>query len=162
MGEDQPALVDFDRRAAIADLHEFPGVCGLHDPDRVVPGERGIAGGVPQVFVVVAEQRGELAADLAREQRHALAARHRPFDRVHVEQAEIVGLEQFLPRAFGADGGIAAHIGGAAVVLAELDEAQVLDPAALAGDDGEQHGFGRLARVAAVELHQGLGADLAD
>ena len=75
VGEQQPAFVQFDRRAAIADLHEFPGKLRLQNRLAAVPGVQVVGIDEVEVLVVLPADHGVSAVDLAGEQGHALVSR---------------------------------------------------------------------------------------
>ena len=74
VGEHQPALVQLDGRAAIADLDEFPRIFGFEQQRAALPFVERIRPQQEQVLAVLPTDHAILPADLAREQRHALVA----------------------------------------------------------------------------------------
>ena len=72
VGEHEPALVGLDRRPAVADLDRLPRLVGDVERRRRRPAPDVVGEGDARSLAVVAGQRGEPAADPAREQRQAL------------------------------------------------------------------------------------------
>jgi hypothetical protein len=66
VGEQQPAFVKFDRRSAIADLHEFPGKLGFQDRRSAIPAIQIVRIDEIKILVVLPRNHGELAVDLSR------------------------------------------------------------------------------------------------
>jgi hypothetical protein len=90
VGEQQPAGVGQDRAAAIADLDELPRVLGLHQQRAFgVPPVEPLGLEQEQVLAVLPADHRELAADLLREQRHALVAPGLALDRLEQEALEV-------------------------------------------------------------------------
>src|SRR3546814_9251422 len=57
MGEEQPAFVEFDGRAAIADLDELPRIFGLHDHLAEAPFVEVVRQDEVQALIVVADRK---------------------------------------------------------------------------------------------------------
>ncbi len=85
MGQHQPSFIQFDRRSAIADLHKFPRIFGLHHRHAIIPIIQIFGCDIMQVFIILPRDHGIAAINLAREQRHALVARRFALQRGHLE-----------------------------------------------------------------------------
>jgi len=95
MRDDEPALRQLDRAAAIANLHELQGsaaarisVASFHDMQIVGRDQL-------QRLAIRARQHRVPPADAAREQRHALVADRIPAQRHEGEASEVVGSQHF-------------------------------------------------------------------
>src|SRR3546814_4064096 len=69
MGEEQPAFVEFDGRAAISDLDELPRIFGLHDHLAEAPFVEVVRQDEVQALIVVARDHRIAPADLSRKKR---------------------------------------------------------------------------------------------
>jgi hypothetical protein len=65
--QQQPAFIEFDRRSAIADLHELPGIARLQDWLATVPGVEIVGIDQIEIFVVLSRDHRIFAIDLLRE-----------------------------------------------------------------------------------------------
>ena len=103
-----------------------------------------------QVDVLPVEPRGhhELAADLAREERHALVLYARAVKRADLEVAEVRRLDELGKDAHPVVGGVRRVVRGAPVLVREADEPRVLDPAALVLADREDDALGEKGNLA--------------
>jgi len=63
VGKHQPALIEFDRRAAIADLDELPREFRLQDSEATIPGVQVVRVDEIQVLIVLPRDHGVVAAD---------------------------------------------------------------------------------------------------
>src|SRR5436190_10462429 len=75
--QQQPAVVELDRRSTAADLHEFPRILGLKDGAPALPRDEIVGKDEIKVLVVLPSDHRIPAIDLARKQSHALVARRR-------------------------------------------------------------------------------------
>ena len=136
----QPALLQFDRRSAVADLHELPRELRLQDRLTAFPPVEVVGIDQIEVFVILSRDHGVLAVDPAREERHALVARGSAVQGRHPERQKVAGLDQFRPDRRALVGGIGCVI-GRPTVIAELDEARVFDAVRLRFRDRKDHAF---------------------
>ena len=140
MGQHQPTLVGEDRATAIADLDEFPGELGLQQQHPVVvPVIDPPRGEQVEVLPVLAADHVVAAAELAREQRHALVAAGASVDRFHREAVEVARAQQLGSDLLAVVGGVGADPFVIAGSVLETDEAQVLEPVALRLGHREDH-----------------------
>ena len=130
----QPAVVQLDGRAAIADLHELPRILGLKNGSTAVPCVKIVGIDQIKILVVLPADHRIAAVDLSREQSHALVARRRSAERRHPERSEIRGCEQLGANRPAAIGGI-GRIERLSSVVVEFDEARVLDAVGLGVGD---------------------------
>ena len=110
-----------------------------------------------QIFPVLPSDRHIAVADLAREQGDALVARRGPGDRAQMKFAPVMR-----PQQLGLDlapriGGIGAQPFGAAIIMGELHQPQVLQPIALRISDGKDHGAGQGAVAVAQHGDRAFG-----
>ena len=112
---------------------------GVHQQLAAVPVGEVVRFQQEQVLPVLPADHHVAAADLLREQRHALVARRIAGHRHQLDRAEIAGPQQFRADAAARKGGVGAEIFLAAVVMGEMGEAQVLQPVGLGRRDREDH-----------------------
>ncbi len=139
MGQQQPALVQLDRRAAIAHLNQLPRLLGRYDLGSLVPVHQVVGADQEDVLAVLAADHAVLTSDLARKQGHALVTGGRAGEGLKAELAEVVGGQQFRADARTGVGGIGAAVDRAGAVV-EQDQAKVLQPVPLGVGEGEDHG----------------------
>ena len=116
------------------------------------PGQQVVGQVQPDVLAVLTAQHGVVAADPAREQRHALGRRRGARPCPHLERAEVDARQQLGSRLHAAECGIGAVIGHRAVVIDEAGQPHVLDALALARQHGEEHGLGYGQAAAAMKV----------
>src|SRR5438067_5277295 len=92
--QQQPAVVELDRRSAAADLHEFPRILWLKDGATALPCAKIVGKDEIEVLVVLSSDHGIAAIDLARKKSHAFVARRRSGEWDHSERCEIRRFEQ--------------------------------------------------------------------
>ena len=126
MGQQQPALVELDRRSAIADLHEFPRELRLQDRDTAIPGIQIRRIQQVEVLIVLPADHGVVAADLSGKQRHALVASGGPAQRGHAKRNEIARLDQLGSYRCAAIGSV-CRVKGFPRAIFKLHEAGILD-----------------------------------
>src|SRR3546814_5814301 len=126
MGEEQPAFVEFDGRAAIADLDELPRIFGLHDHLAEAPFVEVVRQDEVQALIVVARDHRIAPADLSRKKRHPLVVRRSALERCQMECHEVPGFDQLRPYAASAVGGEGRIIGGLARSEEHTSELQSL------------------------------------
>ena len=127
VGDDQPAGLRLDGRAAVADLHELPRLCGPQQLLRVFPVVHVVGKHEVEVLVVLSRDHRVAAVDAAGEERHAFVFHGAPVEREHAEVLEIARLDELRQDDAAVVCRVGRVIDDAPVVLDEADEAGVLD-----------------------------------
>ncbi len=151
MGQQQPALIEFDRRSAIADLHELPRKFRFQNGLTAVPCGEVVRIDQIQILIILPRDHGVIAADLPWEQRHALVLGSSAPQRCQPERHEIVGRDQFGTDRPPAIGGIGRVVGFPALI-AKFDKARILNAVRL--------GFGDRKDDALAQLFFGIESQL--
>ena len=138
MGQQQPALVELDRRPAIADLHELPRELRLQDRNAAIPGMQVGRIDEIEVLVVLPADHGVLAVDLPGEQGHALVPCGGSPQGRHAKGYEIGGLDQLGSYRGAAIGGV-CRVEGLSPAVFEFHETGIFDPVRLGQGDGKDH-----------------------
>ncbi len=132
IGEPQLPICRNSQR--VGRLHErLPGV-----PEMEIVGIHQV-----EVLAVLARDHDVLAADPAREKRHALALHLAAVQRADLEVEKIAGFQHLGNGDPAIVGGVGRDIGDAAVVLDEPDEARILDPVRFVRRTGKDDPFGQ-------------------
>src|SRR5204862_5788867 len=126
VSEQQPAFVEFDRRPAITDLYELPWELRPQNCDASIPGMQVGRIDKVEVFVILPPDHGVLAADLSREQGHALVPRGGSPQRRHAKGDEIGRLDQLGSYRRSAIGGV-GRVERLCASILEFHEASILD-----------------------------------
>ena len=143
MRQQQPAFVEFDGRAAVSDLKEFPRIRGLKNTLTAIPCVEVVRVDQMEVFVVLPSDHRVAAIDLTREQTHALVARCCSTHGRHAERSEVRRLQQFGPNAPAAVGRVGCVECLAPLVL-EFNEASILDAVGLCLGDRKDDAFAQV------------------
>jgi hypothetical protein len=157
MGQHQPALVELDRRAAIAHLDELPRILRLDQQLAAFPMGDVVRRMEEDVLAVLPAEHHVLTVDLAREQRHALVARRAAAHRHQIDRAPVAGAHQLGLDHRAVIGGVGADPFLAAVVMGEVADAQILEPVRLRLGDREDHRARQRRIAVAIDRHRTLG-----
>ncbi len=141
----QPAGLGLDRRAAVAELHVFPGVRRLGDQLLGVPEVQHVRVHQIDVLVVLPREHRVQPPNLAGEQREALVPHLGAVERADPEPQEVVGLEDLRQDHLAVERGVGRVVADRAVVVEELDEPGVLDAVGLGRRRGEDDPLGDAA-----------------
>src|SRR6185437_15481232 len=91
VGDDQPALVGLEGRAAVADLEQLPGPAGPMQLRDVLPASDVGRGRQVEILAIAAGQHHVLSPDPPGEQRHSLVLRGGAAERGDAKLREVVG-----------------------------------------------------------------------
>ena len=155
--EEQPARFGFERRSAVADLHELPRKDGLSELLRLVPEVAIFRGHQIQALAVDARDHHVRTTELAREHRHALVLRVASVERDDVEAPKVRRFDKLRQNAEPVVRGIRGVIDDRTVIIDESYEARVFDAPALVLTDREDDAFGEVAVGREVEMVVGSG-----
>ena len=151
VGEDKPAGIGLDGRAAVAELGEFPGLRRADDDLRLIP-EVGMVGEHEvDVDPVLPAEHGVVAVDFPREEGEALVGDGGAVQCAGVEGAEVGGGDNLREDVRPVVGRVGRVVGDLAVIIGEADEAGVLDAVALERRVGENNFLGEAEAV--LETH---------
>ena len=142
MGDDQPAVVRLDGRAAVADLEQLPRSARAMQFRDVGPVPDVRRRRQVEVLAIAAGQHHVLPVNPTREQRHPLVLRGGAAERRDAERREVVGLDQLRHDLETVERRIGRVVRHLAVVVGEPDEAGVLHAVGLVRARGEDHPLG--------------------
>src|SRR6202521_365501 len=138
--QQQPAVLQLDGRATIANLNEFPRILGLKDGMTTVPCVKVVGMNQMEALVVLPTDHRIAAIDFPWEQSHALIACRRSAEWSHPERSEIRRFQQLRadrPAAIGCVGCVECSL----CVVVEFNESSVLDAVCLGVRDRQDDAF---------------------
>lgn len=94
VGDDKPAGLGFDGRAAVADFDGLPHRGRAQDDLRVVPVVEIVGKHDEDIFIVLSRQHRIAAVNAAREQCHALVLHGAAIEREHAEVEKVLRLDE--------------------------------------------------------------------
>src|SRR2546423_6269914 len=130
MYQQQPTVVEFDGRATITDLNEFPRIFRLQNGSTAVPCVKVVGIDQIEVLVVLPTDHRIATIDLSRKQGHTLVARRRPAERNHPERSKVRRFEQLRTDRTATIGRVGCIEGFSSIVV-EFNETSVLDAVCL-------------------------------
>src|SRR5437763_11526331 len=140
MYQQQPIVVEFDGRATITDLNQFPRIFWLQNGSTAVPCVKVVGIDQIEVLIVCATNHGSATIDLSGKQGHTRVARRRSAERNHPDRSKVRRFEQLRADRTAAIGSVGCIEGFSSIVV-EFNETSVLDAVCLGIGDRKYDPF---------------------